>query len=65
MEMQKFGKYRVVKQLGKGATATVYLCVSPDSDTPVALKVVRFGKDCAAMSRRLDRKSTRLNSSHT
>jgi serine/threonine protein kinase len=53
MQMQRIGKYRVVKQLGKGATATVYLCVSPDSDTPVAVKVVRFGKDCAAMSRRL------------
>ena len=51
--METIGKYRVVRELGKGATATVYLCVSPDSDTPVAVKVVRFGKDCAAMSRRL------------
>ena len=51
--MEQFGKYRVVREIGKGATARVYLCVSPDSDTPVAVKVVRFGKDCAAMSRRL------------
>ncbi|MGA9394144.1 MAG: serine/threonine-protein kinase [Azonexus sp.] len=51
--MEQFGKYRVVKEIGKGATAKVYLCVSPGSDTPVAVKVVRFGKDCAAMSRRL------------
>jgi serine/threonine protein kinase len=51
--MEQFGKYRVVKEIGKGATARVYLCVSPDSDAPVAVKVVRFGTDCAAMSRRL------------
>jgi predicted Ser/Thr protein kinase len=51
--METIGKYRVVRELGKGATSTVYLCVSPDSDTPVALKVVRFGNDSAAMSRRL------------
>lgn len=51
--METIGKYRVVKELGKGATATVYLCVSPDSDRPVAVKVIRFGQDCAAMSRRL------------
>ncbi|WP_153145990.1 serine/threonine-protein kinase [Dechloromonas sp. H13] len=51
--METIGKYRVVKELGKGATATVYLCASPDSDLPVAVKVIRFGQDCAAMSRRL------------
>ena len=51
--METIGKYRVVKELGKGATATVYLCVSPDSDRPVAVKLIRFGQDCAAMSRRL------------
>ena len=51
--METIGKYRVVKELGKGATATVYLCVSPDSDWPVAVKVIRFGQDSAAMSRRL------------
>ena len=51
--MDSIGKYRVVKELGKGATATVYLCVSPDSDRPVAVKLIRFGHDSAAMSRRL------------
>ena len=51
--MDSIGKYRVVKELGKGATATVYLCVSPDSDRPVAVKMIRFGHDSAAMSRRL------------
>ena len=51
--METIGKYRVVKELGKGATAKVYLCVSPDSDRPVAVKVIRFGGDSAAISRRL------------
>ncbi len=51
--MEKIGKYRVVRELGKGATATVYLCDDPDADRQVAVKVISFGQDCAAMSRRM------------
>ncbi len=51
--MEQIGKYRVVRELGKGATATVYLCDDPDSERQVAVKVIRFGQDCAAMSRRM------------
>lgn len=51
--METIGKYRVIRELGKGATATVYLCDDPDADRQVAVKVIQFGKDCAAMSRRL------------
>ena len=51
--MEQIGKYRVVRELGKGATATVYLCDDPDADRQVAVKVIRFGQDCAAMSRRM------------
>ena len=51
--MQTIGKYRVIRELGKGATATVYLCDDPDADRQVAVKVIRFGQDCAAMSRRM------------
>jgi eukaryotic-like serine/threonine-protein kinase len=51
--METIGKYRVVRELGKGATAVVYLCDDPDSDRQVAVKVIRFGHDCAAMSRRM------------
>ena len=51
--MEKIGKYRVVRELGKGATATVYLCDDPDSDRQVAVKVISFGHDSAAMSRRM------------
>ena len=51
--METIGKYRVIRELGKGATATVYLCDDPDEDRQVAVKVIRFGQDCAAMSRRM------------
>ena len=51
--MEKIGKYRVVRELGKGATATVYLCDDPDTSRQVAVKVISFGHDSAAMSRRM------------
>lgn len=51
--METIGKYRVIRELGKGATATVYLCDDPDEARQVAVKVIRFGQDCAAMSRRM------------
>ena len=51
--MEKIGKYRVVRELGKGATATVYLCDDPDASRQVAVKVISFGHDSAAMSRRM------------
>ena len=51
--METIGKYRVIRELGKGATATVYLCDDPDAGRQVAVKLIRFGQDNAAMSRRL------------
>jgi len=51
--METIGKYRVIRELGKGATATVYLCDDPDVDRQVAVKVIKFGQDSAAMSRRM------------
>jgi serine/threonine protein kinase len=51
--METIGKYRVIKELGKGATATVYLCEEAGSSRQVAVKVIRFGQDSAAMSRRM------------
>ena len=47
------GKYEIIRPLGKGATATVYLCRDPESNQEVAVKVILLGKDNAAMSRRL------------
>ena len=49
----KIGKYEIIRPLGKGATATVYLCRDPDAEREVAVKVITLGKDNAAMSRRL------------
>jgi len=51
--MEQIGKYRVIRELGKGATATVYLCDDPDAGRQVAVKVISFGHDSAAMSRRM------------
>ena len=51
--METIGRYRVKGELGKGATATVYLCDDPETGREVAVKVIRFGQDCAAMSRRM------------
>ena len=51
--MERIGKYRVVRELGKGATAVVYLCDDPDEGRQVAVKLVRFDSDNAAVSRRL------------
>lgn len=51
--MKAIGKYRVISELGKGATATVYLCDDPDSGRQVAVKLIQFGQDSTAMSRRM------------
>ncbi len=37
--MDKFGKYEIVKELGRGATSTVYLALDPFNQQQVALKV--------------------------
>lgn len=50
--METIGKYRVLRELGKGATATVYLCTDPERPEPVAVKLVRFG-EASATARRL------------
>ncbi|QEL64549.1 eukaryotic-like serine/threonine-protein kinase [Oryzomicrobium terrae] len=51
---KNIGRYEVLRELGKGATATVYLARDPDSGREVAIKYVRFGgAGGAALSRRL------------
>ncbi|GAB4177909.1 MAG: hypothetical protein OHK0026_14250 [Rhodocyclaceae bacterium] len=50
------GKYRVLREIGKGATATVYLASAPDRDEPVAIKLIRFAdraRDEGKWNRRL------------
>ncbi len=51
--LEKIGKYEVIRVLGKGATAVVYLARDPDANREVAVKLIHFGDDNAAMSRRL------------
>lgn len=50
---EKIGKYEVIRTLGKGATAVVYLARDPDTNREVAVKLIRFSGENAAMSRRL------------
>ncbi len=53
---QKIGKYRIIKEVGRGATAVVYLAENPHYPEPVAVKHVRFkdkAKDEAKWNRRL------------
>lgn len=53
---QKIGKYRIVREIGRGATAVVYLAENPHYPEPVAIKHVRFAdrtKDEAKWNRRL------------
>jgi len=51
--LEKIGKYEIIRTLGKGATAVVYLARDPDTNLEVAVKLIRFGEENAAMSRRL------------
>jgi serine/threonine protein kinase len=51
--VEAIGKYRVLRELGKGATATVYLCEEPGSERQVAVKVIQFGSNSAVVSRRM------------
>jgi len=50
------GRYRVLREIGKGATATVYLASAPGLDQPVAVKRIRFAdraRDEGKWNRRL------------
>ncbi|MDR0378344.1 MAG: protein kinase, partial [Candidatus Accumulibacter sp.] len=51
--MEKIGRYEILRALGKGATAVVYLARDPASGREVAVKLIRFGEDSVVMSRRL------------
>jgi non-specific serine/threonine protein kinase len=53
---ERIGKYRVLREIGKGATATVYLCEDADRPDPVAVKLISFAdkaKDEGKWNRRL------------
>ncbi|HOB44830.1 MAG TPA: serine/threonine-protein kinase [Zoogloea sp.] len=53
---EKIGKYKLIREVGRGATATVYLAEHPQYPDNVALKLIRFddkSKDVAKWNRRL------------
>lgn len=53
---ERIGKYKIIREIGRGATAVVYLAESEDYPEPVALKHVRFDdkvKDEAKWNRRV------------
>ncbi|MDR1275737.1 MAG: protein kinase [Candidatus Accumulibacter sp.] len=50
---KNIGKYKVIREIGKGATATVYLVSDPETGGEYALKLIRFRGENEAMSRRL------------
>lgn len=54
--MEQLGKYRILRTLGKGATATVYLGHDPFSDRDVAIKAVDPGAFADGESGKLSRK---------
>ena len=41
----RIGRFQILHQIGRGATATVYLANDPRHDRQVALKVIKFGGD--------------------
>lgn len=52
--IEEIGKYRVVRELGKGATSAVYLARDPFKDHQVAIKLVKAG-DNSKLSRRYEK----------
>jgi serine/threonine protein kinase len=47
------GKYQIIRKLGAGATAVVYLGRDPESDLQVAIKLIKFDSRGEALRRRL------------
>lgn len=52
-ELENFGNYRLVKELGEGGCSKVYLAIPADREDPVALKVMR--PEVAVRPRMVDR----------
>ncbi len=52
-KLETIGPYRVIRQLGQGATATVYLCEDEKNKRQVAVKVLYFDVGSASLSKRM------------
>lgn len=56
VQPERIGKYKILREVGRGATATVYLAENPFYPQPVAVKYISFkdrAKDEAKWNRRL------------
>ena len=56
--------YKLLEEVGYGATATVFRAIYLPSNEVVAVKCLDLDRCNSNLVRLLDRKSTRLNSSH-
>jgi serine/threonine protein kinase len=45
MNLTTIGKYRVLREVGRGATSKVYLAADPGKTEPVAIKLVQFSEN--------------------
>ena len=51
MDFEKIGKYQILKELGKGATSTVYLGMDPFANRKVVSLTALVAADCLAAGR--------------
>ena len=60
--MEKFGKYEIIEEIGRGAMGIVYKALDPDINREVAIKTIRFdmlsdGSEKEEMMRRFIREA--------
>ncbi|MGH8740211.1 MAG: protein kinase domain-containing protein, partial [Burkholderiales bacterium] len=54
---EQLGKYPLVREIGSGATSSVYLALDPLSEREVAIKVFLFERDADPQTERMKHKA--------